>query len=30
VEIGSPGGAAKMGPTNTDHAQIAALPPKSE
>ena len=30
VEIGSPGGAAKMGPTNTDHAQIASLPPKSE
>ncbi len=30
VEIGSPGGAAKMGPTNTDHTFISALPPKSE
>ena len=30
IQIGSPGGAAKMGPTNTDHAQIAALPLKSE
>ncbi|MDA2962733.1 MAG: ferredoxin family protein [Actinomycetota bacterium] len=30
VEIGSPGGAAKMGPSNSDHPQIAALAPKSE
>ena len=27
VESGSPGGAAKMGPTNTDHAEVIAAPP---
>ena len=30
LQIGSPGGAAKMGPTQGDHRQIAALAPKSE
>jgi len=30
IEIGSPGGASKVGPTGTDHASIAARPPKSE
>ena len=30
IEIGSPGGAAKMGPTNTDHPEVAALALKSE
>ncbi len=30
LQIGSPGGAAKMGPTQGDHPQIAALAPKSE
>ena len=30
VEIGSPGGAAKVGATGTDHEFVKALPPKSE
>ena len=30
VEIGSPGGAAKMGPTGKDHATVAALPPQAK
>ncbi len=30
VEIGSPGGASKVGQTNTDHATVVALPAKSE
>jgi ferredoxin len=29
-ELGSPGGAAKNGPTNSDHPSVTALPPKSE
>jgi ferredoxin len=28
-EIGSPGGAARLGATGTDHAFIAALPPQN-
>ena len=28
VELGSPGGAAKVGLTNSDHPIVAALPPK--
>ena len=28
VELGSPGGAAKVGLTNSDHPTVAALPPK--
>jgi len=28
VELGSPGGAAKLGPTNKDHADVSAMPPK--
>ena len=30
VEIGSPGGASKVGPTNTDPAKIASHPAKAE
>lgn len=30
VEIGSPGGAGKVGLVNSDHAGVLALPPKSE
>jgi NAD-dependent dihydropyrimidine dehydrogenase PreA subunit len=30
VELGSPGGAAKVGPTNKDHADIVSAPAKSE
>jgi NAD-dependent dihydropyrimidine dehydrogenase PreA subunit len=30
IEIGSPGGASKVGPTGTDHPSVTALPPKSE
>jgi ferredoxin len=30
VEIGSPGGASKVGATNTDHAKVSATPAKSE
>jgi len=30
VELGSPGGASKVGATNTDHAKVAAAPAKSE
>ncbi len=30
VEIGSPGGASKVGPTNSDHPKIAAHPAKAE
>jgi ferredoxin len=30
VEIGSPGGASKVGATGTDHELVKALPPKSE
>ena len=30
VEIGSPGGAAKVGATGTDHELVKALPPKAE
>ena len=30
VELGSPGGASKVGATGKDHATISALPPKSE
>jgi hypothetical protein len=30
VEIGSPGGASKVGATGSDHQIVAALPPKSE
>lgn len=30
IEIGSPGGASKVGPTGTDHPTISARPPKSE
>ena len=29
IEIGSPGGASKVGETNTDHADVAALAPKT-
>jgi ferredoxin len=28
VELGSPGGASKLGPQTTDHATVAALPPQ--
>ena len=28
IELGSPGGAAKVGLTNSDHPTVAALPPK--
>jgi ferredoxin len=30
VEIGSPGGAGKVGLVNSDHSEVVALPPKSE
>ena len=30
VELGSPGGASKVGATGSDHATITALPAKSE
>ena len=30
VELGSPGGAAKVGPTSTDHADVIAAAAKSE
>ena len=30
AEIGSPGGAAKVGASATDHAMVKALPPKAE
>jgi ferredoxin len=30
IEIGSPGGASKVGPTGSDHPSVIALPPKSE
>jgi len=30
VEIGSPGGASKVGASATDHAMVKALPPKAE
>jgi len=29
VELGSPGGASKVGPTHTDHAEVAAIPPQT-
>jgi NAD-dependent dihydropyrimidine dehydrogenase PreA subunit len=29
-EIGSPGGAAKLGPVDSDHPTVAALPPQGE
>ncbi len=29
VELGSPGGASKVGATNTDHASVVTAPPKS-
>jgi NAD-dependent dihydropyrimidine dehydrogenase PreA subunit len=29
VEIGSPGGASKVGVTNSDHTIVVAVPPKS-
>ena len=29
IELGSPGGAAKVGETNTDHAEVTALAPKT-
>jgi len=29
VEIGSPGGASKVGPTGSDHATVKELPAKS-
>ena len=28
VELGSPGGASKVGPVLNDHADVAALPPQ--
>ena len=28
-ELGSPGGASKVGPTNTDHEIVVAAPPQS-
>jgi ferredoxin len=30
VEIGSPGGAAKLGPIGKDHQTVAALPPQAK
>jgi len=30
VELGSPGGAARVGATGRDHATIAALPPQNQ
>ena len=30
VEIGSPGGANKVGATGTDHPSVKSLPPKAE
>ena len=30
VEIGSPGGAAKLGPVGKDHEIVAALPPQEK
>jgi hypothetical protein len=30
VEIGSPGGAAKLGPIGKDHQIVAALPPQAK
>ncbi len=30
VELGSPGGASKVGLTDSDHAEVVAAPPKSE
>lgn len=30
VELGSPGGAAKIGPTHRDHEDVVAIPTKSE
>jgi ferredoxin len=30
VEIGSPGGAAKLGPIGKDHQTVAALPPQEK
>jgi len=30
IEIGSPGGASKVGQTNTDHSVVVALPAKPE
>lgn len=29
VELGSPGGASKVGPVSNDHADVAALPPQT-
>jgi hypothetical protein len=29
VELGSPGGASKVGQTNTDHADVSALGPQT-
>jgi ferredoxin len=29
IELGSPGGAAKVGETNTDHDDVTALAPKT-
>lgn len=29
-DLGAPGGAAKLGPTGTDHPTIAALPPQNQ
>jgi len=29
IELGSPGGASKVGETNTDHADVTALAPKT-
>jgi NAD-dependent dihydropyrimidine dehydrogenase PreA subunit len=29
-DLGSPGGAARLGPTHKDHPEVAALPPQGE
>ena len=29
-ELGSPGGAARLGPTHKDHAAVEVLPPQGE
>ncbi len=30
ADLGSPGGAAALGPTGSDHPKVAALPPQAE
>lgn len=30
ADLGSPGGAARLGPTHKDHPEVAALPPQGE